>query len=194
MINTIVTDLHARLVAASDPAVLEKEVRLTSGAYCLGVLVPQIREIAKGVKKEYALTFPHACALMDAVCVQKCREEILSCIFIMASFPKKLQDFSWSHIDKWLPYIDNWETCDQLSGNLAAELIHRDVNAFDRLFVYAESPSLWIRRFALATAANANHGGFSYPRQTRALCEKLKKEKEPMVKKALVWASHALHA
>lgn len=188
----VIDAIRSRLVSASDPVVKEKVLRLTSGANCIGVTVPGIREVAKGVKKDFMLSFSDACSILDEVCIEKCREEILVCIFIMASFPKKQIVISWEQIDKWLPYIDNWETCDQLSSNIAVLFIHRDAKSFDRLLEYAGSSNLWIRRFAAATAANSNHGGYSYPEQTKAICEKLKNEKEPMVKKAIVWALHEI--
>lgn len=186
--NEVIHAIRTRLLAVSDPIVKEKTLRLTSGANCIGVTVPNIREIAKSIKKDFTLSFNDACNLFDSMCSEKCREEILLCIFIMASFPKKQIDIDWDHIDKWLPYIDNWETCDQLSSNIATILIHRDEKSFEHLYQYTESSNLWIRRFAAATAANSNHGGHSYPQQTRTICEKLKNEKEPMVKKAVVWA------
>lgn len=188
IVSEVVNVVLTRLQAASDPAVKEKVLRLTSGANCIGVTVPNIREIAKGIKKDFALTFADACDVFDAVCSGKCREEILLCTFILGTFPKKQIEIDWERIEKWLPYLDNWETCDQLSCNLAVILIHRNEKDFDRLLKYAESPNLWIRRFAAATAANANHAGHSFPEQTRAVCDELKNEKEPMVKKAIVWA------
>lgn len=188
----IITAIQKRLQDASDPVVKEKVLRLTSGANCIGVTVPKIREIAKGIKKEFPFSFDDACNIFDSICPKKCREEMLLCIFIIASFPKKQFNIDWARINKWLPYLDNWETCDQLSSNIATILIHQDETAFNHLLKYTESSNLWIRRFAAATAANANHGGHSYPKQTRAVCDKLKNEKEPMVKKAIVWALHEI--
>lgn len=187
-INEVIVVIRKRLQEVADPETKEKILRLTSGAKCIGIKVPVIRDTAKSIKKELEFSFDDGCALFDALCVDKCREEILFCIFTLALFPKKQNTLTWAQIENWLPCLDNWETCDQLSSNLATVLIHNDESLFEKLLEYTESPNLWIRRFAASTAANANHGGFSYPKQTRAICEKLKADKEPMVKKAVVWA------
>lgn len=191
-INTVTTEIKERLQKAADPETKEKILRLTSGANCIGIKVPIIREIAKSIKKDFALSFEDGRTLFDNLCVDKCREEILFCIFLLALFPKKQISLTWEQMEKWLSYLDNWETCDQLSSNIAAELIHKDDSHFENLLAYTDSPNLWIRRFGVATAANANHGGYSYPEQTLAICENLKGDKEPMVKKAVTWALHEI--
>jgi 3-methyladenine DNA glycosylase AlkD len=189
----IISTIKQKLQAASDPEVKEKILRLTSGAKCIGVKVPVIRDIAKSIKKEYELSFEEARELFDILCVDKCREKILFCIFLLALFPKKQMTVTWQQMEKWLPYIDNWETCDQLSCNIAIVLLHADENNFVKLMEYTQSPNLWIRRFAAATAANSNHGRHSYPKQTKEICDRLKDEKEPMVKKAIKWALSEIH-
>jgi 3-methyladenine DNA glycosylase AlkD len=56
------------------------------------------------------------------------------------------------------------------------------------LATLAKSDNLWKRRFAAATMANLNHGGRQFREETQTIIKLLQNEKEPMVKKAVVWA------
>ncbi len=125
---------------------------------------------------------------MDSLCKGKCREEILFGIFLIAGFKKNLYIISWAKINVWLDALDNWETCDQLSSNIATPIIAKNIRFIDKLKPLAKSPNLWKRRFAAATAANINHGGRHFPDETLTICKILIDDKEIMVTKAVGWA------
>lgn len=182
--------IQKKLQELSDPVVKQKVERLTSGAKCVGVTVPNLRALAKSLKTENKIIVSQAIELFNFIAPSMCREEVLVAIFVLATMPKKQLCFDWGYIDNWLNYIDNWETCDQLSSCVAVPLIRSNKENIKKLLPYTKSKNLWIRRFAAATAANSNHGGFCYAEETLEICNALKEEKEVMVKKAITWALH----
>jgi len=177
------------LIESADELTKEKVLRLTSGVKCIGVSVPKIRQFAKDFKDEFAnLDFRIVCEIADRFFEKECREEILFAIFIIAQQKKNFNKIDWAQIEMWLKHIDNWETCDQLSGNVVTPIIVKNPDLLEKLFELTGSENKWERRFAVATVANINHGGRAYPKETFWICRPLLTDKETVVTKAVGWA------
>jgi 3-methyladenine DNA glycosylase AlkD len=156
---------------------------------CIGVSVPGIRQLAKDFKVEFSdLGFDIVCEIADRFFAEECREEILFAIFIIAQQKKNFNKIDWKRISTWLKHIDNWETCDQLSGNVVTPIIVKNPDLLEKLFELTKSENKWERRFAVATVANINHGGRAYPNETFWICKPLLTDKETVVTKAVGWA------
>jgi len=177
------------LIELADELTKEKVLRLTSGVKCIGVSVPKIRQIAKDFKLEFAnLDFGIICEIADRLFNEECREEILVAIFIIAQQKKNFSKLDWGRINNWLKHIDNWETCDQLSGNVVTPIIVKKPDLLKKLSELTKSKNKWERRFAAATVANINHEGRAYPKETFWICSPLLTDKETVVTKAVGWA------
>jgi Predicted DNA alkylation repair enzyme len=177
------------LIESADELTKEKVLRLTSGVKCIGVSVPKIRQIAKDFKVEFAnLDFGLICEIADRLFKEECREEILIAIFIIAQQKKNFSKLGWERITIWLKHIDNWETCDQFSGNVVTPIIVKNPDLLKKLFELTKSENKWKRRFAAATVANINHEGRAYPKETFWICSPLFTDKETVVTKAVGWA------
>jgi len=177
------------LIESADELTKEKVLRLTSGVKCIGVSVPKIRQLAKDFKDEFAnLDFGIVCKIADRFFKEECREEILLAIFTITQQKKNFNKIDWARIEMWLKHIDNWETCDQLSGNVVTPIIVKSPDLFEKLFELTSSENKWERRFAAATVANINHGGRAYPKETFWICRPLFADKEIVVTKAVGWA------
>jgi len=177
------------LIESADELTKEKVLRLTSGVKCIGVSVPKIRQLAKDFKVEFSnLDFGLVCEISDQLFKEKCREEILIAIFIIAQQKKNFSKIEWERISNWLKHIDNWETCDQLSSNIVTPILVKNPNFLKKLFDLTKSENKWERRFAVATVANINHGGRAYPKETFSICKPLLSDKETVVTKAVGWA------
>jgi len=177
------------LIESADELTKEKVLRLTSGVKCVGVSVPKIRQLAKDFKDEFAnLNFRIVCEIADRFFEEECREEILLAIFMIAQQKKNFNKIDWARIEMWLKHIDNWETCDQLSGNVATPMMVKNPDLLEKLFELTSSENKWERRFAVATVANINHGGRAYPKETFWICSPLLTDKEAVVTKAVGWA------
>ena len=177
------------LIESADELTKEKALRLTSGANCIGVSVPKIRQLAKELNNELAnLDFAVVCEIADRFFEDEYREEILVATFIIANQKRNFNKIDWERVEKWLKHIDNWETCDQLSGNIVTPIIVKNPDLLKKLFELTKSGNKWERRFAAATVANINHGGRSFPKETFAICKPLLTDKETVVTKAIGWA------
>ncbi len=180
--------IRRSLLALSDEATKEKTERLISGARCIGVAVPNIRQLAKDLKPDFGtLPFETLCRIVDQLFESECREEILLAVFVLAQRKKELANIPWTRISPWLDHLDNWETCDQLSTVIAL-LIPKNPSLLTELYTLAESPNKWKRRFAAATAANINHNGCAYPEETFRIVRPLLADREVVVSKAVGWA------
>ena len=185
MVNEYVGKIRNRLAEAADESTKEKVVRLTSGAKCIGVPVPAIRQIAQDFKK---LDFEILCEMADLFFQDECREEILFAIFSMTGQKKNIVRIEWERISMWLNHLDNWETCDQLSSNIITPMIVKNPDLVNELAVLTKSENRWKRRFAAATVANLNHEGRAFPKETFGICKPLLADKEVVVTKAVGWA------
>ena len=188
-VNECINKIRNLLVESADELTKEKVLRLTSGVKCIGVSVPDIRQIAKDFKVEFPdLDFGVICEIADIFFKEECREEILVAIFIIAQQKKALTKIGWERISIWLKHIDNWETCDQLSSNVVSPIIVKNPDLLKKLSELTTSENKWERRFAVATVANINHGGRAYPQETYMICKPLLSDKETVVTKAVGWA------
>jgi 3-methyladenine DNA glycosylase AlkD len=177
------------LIESADELTKEKVLRLTSGVKCIGVSVPDIRQLAKNCKIEFSnLDFGIVCEIADQFFKAECREEILVVIFIIAQQKKDFSKIGWERISNWLKHIDNWETCDQLSSNVVTPIMVKNPELLKKLVELTKSGNKWERRFAAATVANINHGGRAYPKETFLICKPLLSDKETVVTKAVGWA------
>ena len=189
MINEYVNNIRNLLTEAADERTKEKVLRLTSGAKCIGVPVPAIRQIAKDLKDDFSkLDFEILGEITDLFFEEECREEILFAIFAMAGQKKNLDRIAWKRISSWLNHLDNWETCDQLSGNIVTPMVVKNLDLLNELWVLTKSENKWKRRFAAATVANLNHEDRAFPKETFGICKPLLTDKEVVVTKAVGWA------
>lgn len=188
-VNEYINEIRNLLIESADELTKEKVLRLTSEAKCIGVPVPKIRQLARDFKIEFAnLDFGVFCEIANRFFKEECREEILFAIFVIAQQKKNFDKIEWKQIDAWLKHIDNWETCDQLSGNIVTAIIVKNPDLLENLFELTKSENKWERRFAVATVANINHDGRAYPKETFWICKPLLTDKEPVVTKAVGWA------
>jgi len=182
-----ISQIRKDIIALSDAETKEKIIRLTSGAKCYGVTVPKLRGLAKDYKKRN-IDFVEILNIANVLFENENREEILFAIFLLTLHKKEKLQISWDTILPWLNHLDNWETCDQLSSCIAVDILLKKNDFVKDLSTLAKSDNLWKRRFAVSTMANLNHGGRQFKKETLAIVNLLQNEKEPMVKKAIVWA------
>lgn len=183
-------EIRERLIELRDDAYLAKIGELVpSTDNIIGVRVPAIRALVKEYAAEHPeLTPEDACALLDELCADRCREEMLFGIFLVTRFRRKLGASIWPRIDRWADALDNWETCDQLAMNIAGELVARDVALIDELIAWTASPNPWRRRCAAASTSVLNQKGRRMAVETLRVCEPLMLDADPSVGKAVAWA------
>ena len=187
--NQLYAQIHASIVAASNEEIRAKLARLIPGAQALGVSVPKLRELVEQFRRDHGtLSLEQACDLMDHLCQDRVREELLFGIFLLGRYGKYLAGLPWQRLETWIGALDNWETCDQLASNVSGTVVAANLALIERLVAITGSDHPWKRRFALATAVELNHKGRSYPEATFQICTPLMGDPEPSVRKAIGWA------
>lgn len=181
--------IYKRLLSSADEETKGRLLRVVPGAKAIGVTVPKLRELVNEFRGEHTtLTLDQACDLMDELCRNGLREEILFGIFLLGRFGKRVAEVRWARFAPWIDALDNWETCDQLASQAAGAVLAADVNLVNRLVELTKSSNPWKRRFALATASELNHKGRVHPTETMTVCAELLTDAEPTVRKAVGWA------
>jgi 3-methyladenine DNA glycosylase AlkD len=183
-------DIRKALSALHAPLYLKQLERLVPDVRSYGVRVPLLRKEAKECLQSHpALTFQQSCQLLDQLCADKIRDEILMGVFILACFKKDLVSLDWDKlVREWLPAIDNWETCDQMATIIAAPALYRRKDKLQRLIGLTRQQNRWYRRFALSTAVGLNQKGRQDWEITLAVCARVMADSEAIVQKAMAWA------
>jgi 3-methyladenine DNA glycosylase AlkD len=185
--------IRHRLEALAEPEVRDKLTRLVPGAKALGVKVPDLRELAKEIATELRgqhgkKALDAAGDLMDELCAEQCREEMLVGIFVLGRLGKAIEGLEWRRLERWVGKLDNWETCDQLASGVSGPLIAANLHLVDRLIALTEARDPWTRRFAIATASELNHRGRSHPLEALRVCQPLLDDPARTVRQAVGWA------
>jgi 3-methyladenine DNA glycosylase AlkD len=177
------------IIGAADPATKVKVERLVPGAKAMGVTVPTLRHLVADFRRAHAaFSFDEACNLMDSLCQDRCREEILFGIFLIGRYEKEVDNLVWSRLGHWIDALDNWETCDQLASNVSGPLVAAHLAYVDQLIELTRSENGWKRRFGVATASELNHKGRLHAQETFRVCQPLLADPDPMVWRAVGWA------
>ncbi len=107
-----------------------------SSVNTLGVSMPDIRDIAKHVKKNHTL----ALQLWDSE-IHECR--------ILAALIASPSEMTSETMDKWVSEIDSWDVCDQACFNI----FDKTPFAKEKVFQWAVSEMEFTRRAAFALLA-----------------------------------------
>ena len=97
-------DFHSKLMPETDPAVI------------IGVRMPQLRKLAKEIS-----VMPEACRFMKQLPHRYYEENNLHGLLIEGI---KDYDECMDALEHFLPYVDNWATCDMIAPKIFAK--HRE--------------------------------------------------------------------
>ncbi len=98
-------------------------------SHAFGVTMPEIRKLAKEIKKDHAL----ALELWNTG-IRECQ--------ILASLVDDPKQVTPKQMDSWVADFNSWEVCDQTCGNLFV----RTPYAFEQAFEYSSSQKEYIKR------------------------------------------------
>ncbi|HTD39509.1 MAG TPA: DNA alkylation repair protein [Mucilaginibacter sp.] len=161
---------------SSDAKYLEGMKRFgVDNSKALGVSLPQIRKLAKSIKKDHQL----ALDLWDSG-IHECR--------FMASLVDDPKQVTPQQMDKWVADFDSWDVCDQVCGNL----FDRTPYALEKALEYSASEKEYIKRAGFVLMAEfavhdkkAGNEGFM---QFFPVIEREAWDDRNFVKKAVNWA------
>jgi len=185
----VLAQIRADIDALADPKRVAGILRVVPGARTNGAPVPKLRALARQVPlAKDDESFERVCRLMDDLSRSRSREEMLVGAFIVGRHQRFVKALKWKRVATWLPPVDNWETCDQLSAEVLATMVDAKPALVGKLLTLAKSKEPMQRRLAVATAASVNQRGRSQPKVTIAVCAALEKDPSPMIRKAVAWA------
>jgi 3-methyladenine DNA glycosylase AlkD len=158
-----------------------------------GVKVPLLRkmsdEIVRAYKKDKA-------GLVEVALVcwgRGSREHQLVALFILAK--AKLEPAErWQLGERFLPDVDNWESCDQLCWALLGQALAESPGYMDVLEGWIDDDNFWVRRATLVApvylrgAKYAENVALDLDRRTLAICEALLDDQEKYIRKAVDWS------
>jgi len=164
------------LKGISDPKYLEGMKRFSvDNSKALGVSLPSLRKVAKGIKKDHQLALE-----LWATGIHECR--------VLASLVDDPKLVTPEQIDSWAADFYSWDVCDQVCGNL----FDRTPYAIKKALEYSRSEKEYIKRAGFVLMAefavhdkNASDEAFV---QFFPIIEREAWDDRNFVKKAVNWA------
>jgi len=116
-----------------------------------GVRVPQLRTMAKQLIKKYGDQEHELDRFAQASWVQGSREHRLIAIFVLAGMRNLTPGRRWELGAKFLPDVEDWETCDQMCHALLGQALAEDPDYMGQL-------ETWTWRMERSTSARRSIG------------------------------------
>ncbi len=89
-------------------------------------------------------------------------------------------------------YLDNWATCDTISGEVVAKILKRSPEKIEVLYTWVKSRNIWLKRVALVTTVKLKNKIENWQEVASQILSFSEKEKEPIIKKAVHWLEKEL--
>ena len=154
--------------------------------------VPEIRATAAEWRREHkGVANDELLALCEALWATGWREERLVALMLAERARPRLTTAEWPRLDAWSAGIDNWEQVDHLA-EVSGDMLIAQPKLLARVKTLSLSENPWQRRLALVTLINAFHDDPAWRDQLVSMAARLKSDKHPLVRRAVVWARDRL--
>jgi 3-methyladenine DNA glycosylase AlkD len=186
--------ITAALEARRDPA-YEAGMRRTvpSSQPAHATRVPDIRTTAAEWRKTHRDIDNHELLrLAHALWATGWREERMVAITLLGHARPAMTADAWPRLVACSADIDNWEHVDHL-GTLSGRMLIANPAMLPDVEALAGSDSGWQRRLSIVTVIVAfQKAGEAWREPLEAMVTRLKDDKHPLVKRAIVWAKDRL--
>jgi 3-methyladenine DNA glycosylase AlkD len=104
----------------------------------------------------------------------------------------------WELGVKFLPDVEDWETCDQMSHALLGQALAEDPDYMDQLETWIDDNNFWVRRAALVSTVILRRAKYSeavaegLDQRTLRMCAVLLDDGEKYIRKAVDWTVRAV--
>mgnify|MGYP002682076154 CR=1 FL=1 len=172
--------------AANEKVKLSFEKFIPSAKKVYGVKVAVLNNIAGEIKE---IDFD----LIEKLWEGGLFEEQLLAVKILGNFANKDPERTIKIVEKFSRDISNWAVCDTLATQGIRKIAkdkQKEIFALSKKYI--SSKNLWQRRFAIVLLLELNRCGFD-KKETKKLLEKVKGDKEPYIKKAIIWLNKELN-
>lgn len=171
----IITD---KLFELQDEKYREFQAKLVPGVEfdnIIGIRTPDLRKYAKSLaKEEYAEEFLHE---LPHVYYEENNLHGMLINLMYKDFERYLEE-----LEKFLPYIDNWATCDLMTPKIFKENLPL---VYERVKIWLKSERTYTVRFAIVTMLNYYLGEAFEPEMLRMATDV--KSEEYYIKMAVAW-------
>jgi 3-methyladenine DNA glycosylase AlkD len=119
-------------------------------------------------------------------------EEQLLAVKILRDFANKDPERTIKLVEKFSRDISDWAICDTLATQGIRKIAkdkQKEIFALSKNYI--SSKNLWQRRFAIVLLIELKRCGFD-KKEIKKLLEKVKGDKEPYIKKAIIWLDKEL--
>ena len=158
-----------------------------------GVKVPTLRKMAHEVVSAYKKENADLREVALTSWGRGSREHQLVALFILA-----ITDLGpaerWQMGERFLPDVENWESCDQLCMALLGQALAENPRYMDVLEAWVKEENFWVRRVALVAPVYLRRAKYSedvaldLDRRTLRICEALLDDQEKYIRKAVDWS------
>lgn len=158
-----------------------------------GVKVPILRKMANEIVNVYKKNNPDLREIALGCWGRGSREHQLVALFILAKIRLEPAE-RWQLGERFLPDVDNWESCDQLCWALLGQALAESPGYMDVLEGWIEDGNFWVRRATLVApvylrgAKYAENVALDLDRRTLAICEALLDDQEKYIRRAVDWS------
>ena len=158
-----------------------------------GVKVPVLRKMSGEIVGAYKKESDTLQAIAIESWARGSREHQLVALFILVRV-KLAPAERWELGVRFLPDVNNWESCDQLCAALLGEALAVDPNYMDVIENWVKDENLWVRRASLVAPVYLRRAKYSeqvmldLDRRTLAICDTLLNDREKYIRKAVDWS------
>ncbi len=151
-----------------------------------GLKSPQQKEIAKKYYPRVKGDLDAALALTEELLQLRNMDYSSVALRILQRFEKKLESEHFPVFDRWVDYLDNWATTDQLCNHIVASTIRKDPGLTERLLEWTGSENRWRRRSAAVSLVPIARRGDMLEESLR-IADHLMTDEDDMVQKGVGW-------
>jgi 3-methyladenine DNA glycosylase AlkD len=192
-IKAEVMNITAALIARRDPN-YEWGMRRTvpSQLPAHATRVPDIRKVASEWRKTHRGVEPvEVLLLCDALWATGWREERLVSIALIEGSKPMLAAVDWPRLERWSRDLENWEHVDWLAG-VTGRVLVADRTLLLEVKALETSGNPWQRRLTLVTLIVAFMKGGIFRDELTDMANRLSKDPDKLVRRAVVWARDRL--
>ncbi len=157
-----------------------------------GIKTPKLKQILNELYKEIKkLSFDEQLQLSQELIKSKYSEEKSIALGILAKNIKNLDETHLPIIKELFDYVNNWATCDSLSGQLLCEMIKKGKLTPEKMSEWKNSSNLWMQRAACVTFVKIAKTG-RYNKIILNICDTTIKNPERFVQLGTGWVLREL--
>jgi 3-methyladenine DNA glycosylase AlkD len=162
-----------------------------------GVRVPQLRELAGEIFRQYQKSPGDLLAIARSCWERASREHRLVALFLLNRTRLRPEE-RWALGEEFLPDVGDWETCDQLCSALLGPALAQRPDFMDAVERWSVDANFWVRRAALVSTVSLRRSKLeagiqrTLDRRTLQVCERLLDDPEAYIRKAVDWALREL--